>query len=63
MNMTRKAFLLASAAFLLVARTPVDPVNKNGKGIALADGSQIHANYNGWVQRLDNTIRARLTGL
>jgi hypothetical protein len=27
------------------------------------DGTQIHANYNGWVQRLDNTIRARLTGL
>jgi len=27
------------------------------------DGSTIHANYNGWVQRLDNTIRARLTGL
>ena len=27
------------------------------------DGTQIHSNYNGWVQRLDNTIRARLTGL
>jgi hypothetical protein len=27
------------------------------------DGTNIHSNYNGWVQRLDNTIRARLTGL
>ena len=27
------------------------------------DGTSIHSNYNGWVQRLDNTIRARLTGL
>jgi hypothetical protein len=27
------------------------------------DGSSIHKNYNGWVQNLDNAIRASLTGL
>ncbi len=27
------------------------------------DGSTIHANYNGWVQRLDQTIRAQLSAL
>ena len=27
------------------------------------DGSTIHANYNGWVQRLDQGIRAQLSAL
>ena len=27
------------------------------------DGTSIHKNYNGWIQNLDNAIRARLTGL
>ena len=27
------------------------------------DGASIHKNYNGWIQNLDNGIRARLTGL
>lgn len=27
------------------------------------DGANIHRNYNGWVQNLDNTIRARLSAL
>ncbi len=27
------------------------------------DGSNIHKNYNGWVQNLDNGIRAQLTAL
>lgn len=27
------------------------------------DGNNIHSNYNGWVQNLDNAIRARLAAL
>lgn len=27
------------------------------------DGTKIHSNYNGWVQRLDNAIRVQLSGL
>lgn len=27
------------------------------------DGSSIHSNYNGWVQNLDNAIRANLSAL
>lgn len=27
------------------------------------DGATIHSNYNGWVQRLDRTIQARLVGM
>jgi hypothetical protein len=27
------------------------------------DGTNIHTNYNGWIQRLDQTIQAQLTGM
>lgn len=27
------------------------------------DGSNIHSNYNGWIQRLENTIRSRISAL
>jgi hypothetical protein len=28
-----------------------------------ADKQTIHENYNGWIQRLDNTIRARIAAI
>ena len=35
---------------------------KDSQGLKY-DGTQIHRNYNGWVQNLDNRIRAQLTTL
>ena len=35
---------------------------KDSQGLKY-DGSQIHRNYNNWVQNLDNRIRAQLTTL